>query len=332
MAPARRACITQNAEPKIAAEAKERGAAAAGTNVEGKRGISCFELVAEHLCFDTGLCCCLKMWIVLILGCLLMIVAAPALLSNNFDFADLRMITRDENGSNLTNVTHWIGRVNISGNSKVAAALLDTVLVDVVDSIETSVAQYERVMQEMKENVFLVDVFQILEHEGLLSDHRKQQLKALNLHESRMSRFIVADYNNSHWRMVGSSRTSVIESDQELNAGKALGRQLIETEDDKEFNAGTRVPAMDFGWIMYRIGAIWQHHFRNRSILRRKSFWFVFLTIALVGTISMLGCMMPTGFRNPPPRNTAHVGDAGPPYVGTATLKVPPAWSAERAH
>lgn len=31
-----------------------------------------------------------------------------------------------------------------------------------------------------------------------------------------------------------------------------------------------------------------------------------------------------------PPRQHAHVGDAGPPYVGTATLKVPPAWSSER--
>ena len=32
------------------------------------------------------------------------------------------------------------------------------------------------------------------------------------------------------------------------------------------------------------------------------------------------------------PRQHAHVGDAGPPYVGTATLKVPPAWSIERNH
>ena len=276
MAPARRACITQNAEPKIAAEAKERGAAAAGINVGGTRGIPCFHLVAEHLCSDTGLCCCLKMWIFFLLGLLLMIVAAPALLSNNFDFADLRMITRDENGSNLTNVTHWIGRVHISGNPKVATALLDTVLDEVADSIETSVAQYERIMQKMKENASVVGMFQILEREGLLSDHRKQQFEDLSLHESRMSRFVAADSNTSHWRMIGSSRTSVIENDQELNAGKALGRQLIEMEGDKEFNAGTHVPVMDFGWVLDRIGAIWQHHVRNRAILRRKSFSFVF--------------------------------------------------------
>ena len=49
--------------------------------------------------------------------------------------------------------------------------------------------------------------------------------------------------------------------------------------------------------------------------------------------IGFLGAMMP-GPREPrdngPPRQHAHVGDAGPPYVGTATLKVPPAWSSER--
>ena len=32
------------------------------------------------------------------------------------------------------------------------------------------------------------------------------------------------------------------------------------------------------------------------------------------------------------PRQHAHVGDAGPPFVGTATLKCPPAWSVERNH
>ena len=31
------------------------------------------------------------------------------------------------------------------------------------------------------------------------------------------------------------------------------------------------------------------------------------------------------------PQQHAHVGDAGPPFLGTATLKVPPAWSVERA-
>ena len=32
------------------------------------------------------------------------------------------------------------------------------------------------------------------------------------------------------------------------------------------------------------------------------------------------------------PRQHSHIGDAGPPFVGTSTLKVPPAWSIERNH
>ena len=57
------------------------------------------------------------------------------------------------------------------------------------------------------------------------------------------------------------------------------------------------------------------------------------LLVSLV--LSYLAYMMPgaphrpTGFGNGP-RQHAHVGDAGPPFLGTATLKVPPAWSVER--
>ena len=46
---------------------------------------------------------------------------------------------------------------------------------------------------------------------------------------------------------------------------------------------------------------------------------------------ALIGYMMPGAQREMGPRNHAHVGDAGPPYVGTATLKVPPAWSVERS-
>ena len=71
------------------------------------------------------------------------------------------------------------------------------------------------------------------------------------------------------------------------------------------------------------------------SFVRHKFLW-----IAVVLAVSVLGLifhMMPGfGFQRPSqnahPRQHAHVGDAGPPYVGTATLKVPPAWLAERNH
>ena len=56
------------------------------------------------------------------------------------------------------------------------------------------------------------------------------------------------------------------------------------------------------------------------------------LAIPLASGVMYLCSMMPGHYRPPMngPRNHAHVGDAGPPYVGTATLKVPPAWSIER--
>ena len=68
----------------------------------------------------------------------------------------------------------------------------------------------------------------------------------------------------------------------------------------------------------------------RKSLLRRwASFWAVVAAVS-----SVIACMMPGGFRPPHQggnRNHAHVGDAGPPFVGTATLKVPPAWSVERS-
>ena len=59
--------------------------------------------------------------------------------------------------------------------------------------------------------------------------------------------------------------------------------------------------------------------------------------LCLVFSVAVLVFMNPGFHRghNPGgnhPRQHAHVGDAGPPYVGTATLKVPPAWSCERNH
>ena len=56
------------------------------------------------------------------------------------------------------------------------------------------------------------------------------------------------------------------------------------------------------------------------------------LGMCLLMTYALVIHMMPGGHRDMGPRNHSHVGDAGPPYVGTATLKVPPAWSVERSN
>ena len=61
------------------------------------------------------------------------------------------------------------------------------------------------------------------------------------------------------------------------------------------------------------------------------------LTKWVCGTLMViLLILMNPGFHRggagPNPRQHSHIGDAGPPYVGTATLKVPPCWSIERNH
>ncbi|CAJ1416652.1 unnamed protein product [Effrenium voratum] len=71
---------------------------------------------------------------------------------------------------------------------------------------------------------------------------------------------------------------------------------------------------------------------------QQKLRWFWPLHYGVL-VLSMVACMQNVfrpreGGRHGPhgPRSFARVGDAGPPFVGTATLKVPPAWSVERNH
>ena len=70
----------------------------------------------------------------------------------------------------------------------------------------------------------------------------------------------------------------------------------------------------------------------------RPSVWRKWLPLlSLFAMVSALICYMFPGGPRPNmhrggPRQHSHVGDAGPPFVGTATIKVPPAWSIERNH
>ena len=74
-----------------------------------------------------------------------------------------------------------------------------------------------------------------------------------------------------------------------------------------------------------------QRYAKGRASTWRK--WLP-MVILLCSIVAIIGCMFPGGPRSQHgamPRQHAHVGDAGPPFVGTATLKVPPAWSVERS-
>ena len=74
------------------------------------------------------------------------------------------------------------------------------------------------------------------------------------------------------------------------------------------------------------------HHGWVQRLVANKWLGMVLLFSLIM---AYLACMMPGAQHRPQgfghgPRQHAHVGDAGPPFLGTATLKVPPAWSVER--
>ena len=77
----------------------------------------------------------------------------------------------------------------------------------------------------------------------------------------------------------------------------------------------------------------------KRVTLGRSSNWTMGTVILISGVLvsASVCCMMPQQpFRPHPmqhgPRSHVHQSDAGPPFIGTATLKVPPSWCVERNH
>lgn len=104
--------------------------------------------------------------------------------------------------------------------------------------------------------------------------------------------------------------------------------KLVIVENTTQGASSNRTSAMNYDIVTRRLQSVWNHNFRITNLPRRKAFRFVFVAVALLGILSVFGCMNPgMPYRNShgQPRNHAHVGDAGPPFVGTATLKVPPA-------
>ena len=215
-------------------------------------------------------------------------------------------------------------------DSKAITALLDNVLSNATDKAERSVEH--RIMELLGTDISAREVFQMLAREQLMDEEQTRQYEALDLHESLMSGDpLPGRRNSSHMSMIGSSSTHA-ESSHESNAQDEFGRSLIEINEQGTDTDGREVPDMNYGVVVDRLRVFWSHNFRNRITLKRTPFFFLFCAISLMGMLSCFGCMMHPGPRPHPPRSHAHVGDAGPPYVGTATLKVPPAWSAERAH
>ena len=78
-------------------------------------------------------------------------------------------------------------------------------------------------------------------------------------------------------------------------------------------------------------------HLNKRIKLGRSSTWSLGVIVLISGlAMSASVCHMQPPFRPHPmqqgPRLSVHQSDAGPPFVGTATLKVPPSLCVERNH
>ena len=78
-------------------------------------------------------------------------------------------------------------------------------------------------------------------------------------------------------------------------------------------------------------------HLNKRITLGRSSNWTLGVIVLISGFAMCASvCHMQPPFRPHPmqqgPRSNVHQSDAGPPFVGTATLKVPPSWCVERNH
>ena len=77
---------------------------------------------------------------------------------------------------------------------------------------------------------------------------------------------------------------------------------------------------------------------QHRTDKRKHAGILVTVLLSTALLISSIVCgMQQHGFRQHQghqqgPRSNVHQSDAGPPFVGTATLKVPPSWSVERNH
>ena len=142
------------------------------------------------------------------------------------------------------------------------------------------------------------DGSQVYDSQQLRDRIKRLRERATVQHESRMPLFKRAQDMNMH-----------------LRSARRLSRRERRMQARSEARSKVR---SHHGWVQRMVANKW-------------------LGMVLLFSLIMayLACMMPGAQHRPQgfghgPRQHAHVGDAGPPFLGTATLKVPPAWSVER--
>ena len=157
-----------------------------------------------------------------------------------------------------------------------------------------SLVMYDSIRASAQDKTRMHDVQQLRERV------RRFREKAHTHFESRMPPFKRAQDMNTH-----------------LNTPKRLSRK--ERRLQARARAKSKVKSYR-GWVQRFVANKWL----GLVLL-------VFLVLSYLAYMMPGAPHIPTGFGNGP-RQHAHVGDAGPPFLGTATLKVPPAWSVERNH
>eukprot|EP00435_Cladocopium_sp_Y103_P046747 s730_g13.t1 len=137
-----------------------------------------------------------------------------------------------------------------------------------------------------------------------------------------------SDSHRTRMRAVGlaDSALRAWSADQgDNNSSRQLQQLNIDEKVDMKQNVGQ--------WL-HKLAGDRLHPLHVQSKMHMFAMWMT----CLAGVACMLApCMMQGPFRPPHPaqhgmRSNVHQSDAGPPFVGTATLKVPPSWSVERNH
>lgn len=275
-----------------------------------------FKLVAEPC--GSRLCCLLRITALFLLCCVSWM--------SGYDSFD--SYTLAYNSRVTANNTEWFDSdTTVTGRQ----ALLEAVISKASAQADVSVKQYEHLLDILSANDSAADLLKRLNGSGLLDERQKATLHALELREARSGYKAIARLQNSIGNRVFGVGSN-IEDDWNIDAGSRK-LTVVDSDSTSVSHQQSGIPSMNLHIILDKLKRVWLLQFSVRPVLKRKMFCFFFILVAVAGMMSLTGCMIP-GFQrgNGGRRNHSHVGDAGPPYVGTATLKVPPAWSAERAH
>ena len=171
-----------------------------------------------------------------------------------------------------------------------------------------------------------VDV--VLESDGsmILSLANSTDFLATMIDDSR-ARDETDDFHRTRMRAVGLADCALRTAG--VDFGYNNSRQLQQLSVVEKFDMKQTV-----GQWLHKLSGDSFHPLNQHSKL---SMFALMMTCMSAMACTLLPCMMQGPFRPPHPaqhgmRNNVHQSDAGPPFVGTATLKVPPSWCVERNH